>query len=386
MNLTELISLFTRYARGVNEYTPAQFCGLAEGTNDHTLKTTIAITYNIYNQRCTKAITDNIAMTACAAQAAETFCYYLVSINAAGTVTVTKGTNDTYALPATPSANVAIGAFKITTAAATTFTSGTTDLSAAGITAVYYDMDCGIATSLINQAQTHLERGITILRNRREIHIANWDYMLVRADATALVAGDSSVTLPFSRFKAFADNGVTILDGSGNTTQLEKRDIVPLGTTLQSRPLIITRLPTKETTFTNDVAPTMTFTIWPTCDQSYTLSALAYQYSPTLDNVIYSTNWLTENAPEILLFGALIEWCSFNPHPDERIAEWQRRYNDAVWNLYQSEVQAKFKGSYIYTKFYNPLNAGGYDATIYGNRTTSGDILTGEEGGHIILE
>lgn len=359
MTLTELISLFTRYARGVNEYTPAQFCGLAEGTNDHTLKTTVAITYNIYNSRLTKAITDNIAMTACTQQAAETFCYYLVSINSAGTVTTTKGTSGSYALPSTPAGNVPIGAFKIVTAAATTFTSGTTDLSAAGITATFYDMDCGITTSLINRAQETLERGVTIQRNGREITISNWDYMLVRADATALVQGDTSVTLPFSRFKCFADNGVTILDAGGRTTQLEKSDAVPLGSSdIQCRPEVISRLPSKETSFSPDVAPTMSFTVWPECDQAYTLSAIAYQYSPQLDGVIYSTNWLTENAPDVLLFGALVEWNSFNPHPDPRVSEWQRRYNDAVWNLYQSERQGKYSGSYIYTKFFNPLNHG----------------------------
>jgi len=383
MTLTELISLFTRYARGVNEYTPAQFCGLAEGTNDHTLKTTVAITYNIYNSRCSKAITDNIAMTACAEQAAETFCYYLVSINAAGTVTVTKGTDDTYSLPATPSGSVPIGAFKIVTAAATTFTSGTTDLSAAGITDTYYDIDCGITTSLINQAQTHLERGITIRRNGREIGVSNWDYMLVRADATALAEGDSTATFPFSRFKSFAEKGITIVDSGGTTTRLEKRDIVPVGVAIQARPAIISRLPNKETTWTTDVAPTMAFSIWPTCDQSYTLSAMIYQYSPLLDNVIYSTNWLTENAPEILLFGALIEWSSFNPHPDERIAEWKQRYDDAVWNLYQAEMQGKFNGSYIYTKFINPLNGGGSSIS---NGYTSGDSYLLEDGGHLILE
>lgn len=382
MTLTELISLFTRYARGVNEYTPAQFCGLAEGTNDHTLKTTIAITYNIYNSRCTKAITDNIAMTACSTQAAETFCYYLVSINAAGTVTVTKGRDNAYSLPSTPSANVPIGAFKVVTAAATTFTSGTTDLSAAGITATFYDMDCGIATSLINQAQTHLERGIVIARNGRERLVSNWSHMLVRADATALVAGDTAVTFPFSRFKCFADHGITITDSGNNTTFLEKRDVVPLGTAIQSRPVMISRLPSKETTWTTDVAPTMAFSIWPTCDQSYTVSAIAYQYSPLLDNVIYSTNWLTENAPEILLFGALVEWASFNPHPDERVNEWKQRYNDAVWQLYQSEQQSKYHGSYIHTKFFNPLNTG-YNMAIYTG--DSGGLIT-ESGDRIILE
>ena len=384
MNLTELISLFSRYARGVNNFNAVRMCGLAEGTNTATLKITTGITYNIYNLDVTKAATDNIAMTACTEQPISTFCYYLVSINQAGSVTVTKGTNDTYSLPATPSGSIPIGAFKVVTGGSATFTSGTTDLSAAGVTATFYDIDCGIATSLINQAQSHLERGITIRRNGREIGVSNWEYMLVRADATALSSGDTTATFPFSRFKSFAGNGITIVDGGGNTTRLEKRDIIPIGTTLQSRPTIISKLPNKETTWTMDVAPTMAFSLWPTCDQSYTLSAMIYQYSPLLDNVIYSTNWLTENAPDVLLFGALIEWASFNQLPDGRVMEWKQRYNDAVWSLYQSEVQGKYNGSYIYTKFRNPLNSSGGYSDILGS--IDGGLLTEGGGGGLLLE
>lgn len=384
MTLMELISLFSRYTRGLNEFRASQMCGLAEGTNSHTLKTTAKIIYTVYNQEVSKAVTDNIAMTACAAQIASTFCYYLVSINQAGSVTVTKGTNDTYALPSTPVSDIPIGAFKVVTDAVTSFTSGTTDLSAAGLTVSFYDIDCGMAVSLINMAMNQLERGVTIVHNRRTITVANWSHMLVRADATALAAGDTSVTLPFSRFKCFADNGVTIKDGGNFITRLEKRDIVPLDTDVQMRPTRISRLPTTETSFAIDVAPTLSFSIWPKCDQAYTLSALAYQYSPSLDGVIYSTNWLTENAPDILLFGALIEWASYMPHhdPEPRFPEWQRRWNDAVWTLYQSQEGEKYKGSYIYTKYFNPLNGSGGQSINYG----ASDTLLGEGGDSIALE
>jgi hypothetical protein len=114
--------------------------GLAEGTNANTLKTARAISYMIDGQLYYKGATDNIAMTACAAQADGTTCLYLVTINASGTVKVTKGTDDvTTALPACPEDECPIGAFKIVTDGAT-FTSGTDDLGGASFTDTYADI------------------------------------------------------------------------------------------------------------------------------------------------------------------------------------------------------------------------------------------------------
>jgi hypothetical protein len=117
--------------------------GLAEGTNANTLKTAAVTSYTIAGVNYSKAATDNLAMTACTQQAISTYCLYLVSINSSGTVTTTKGTStatDTATLPALPASSAAIGYFKVVTDASHTFTSGTTDLSAAGITATYKDL------------------------------------------------------------------------------------------------------------------------------------------------------------------------------------------------------------------------------------------------------
>lgn len=117
--------------------------GLAEGTNANTLKTTYAVAYEIGGQLYHKAATDNIAMTACAEQAVLTSCLYLVTINAAGTVKVTKGTealtasSPTLVLPTAPDAEAILGAFKIVLTSTATFTSGTTDLGATNVADTY---------------------------------------------------------------------------------------------------------------------------------------------------------------------------------------------------------------------------------------------------------
>ena len=118
-------------------------CGLAEGTNANTIQIATAVDFVIDGVIYTKAITDNIAMTACAEQAVSTYCMYLVTLNASGTLKITKGTElatDTAVLPSKPASEAVIGAFKIATDGSTTFTSGTTDLGAVGITATYYDL------------------------------------------------------------------------------------------------------------------------------------------------------------------------------------------------------------------------------------------------------
>lgn len=354
MSLNSLISQFSRYIHRLSDVDVSQMAGLAEGTGTHTLKTTIAIYYSLYNKPgLVKTVTDNIAMTTCSAQAVSTFCYYLISIDATGAITTTKGTDNTYSLPSVPPGTAAMGAFLVTTDSSHPFTSGTTDLSATGITASFFDIDCGVAAFLINQAQRRLERGVTIIHGGREHTIMDFDHMLVRAQEM-IYQGETTVTLPFPNYKDFQDNGITITDSSGVTFPMDKRDFLPLGVVFQTRPVIISRMPPNETVFTKDGWPAKEFNIWPESDQAYTIDTIAYQYSADLDGVIYPTNWLTENASEILLFGALVESAAYFP-ADNRIEEWKTRWNDAVWNLYASQSKEKYAGSEIYPRFPNPL-------------------------------
>jgi hypothetical protein len=118
---------------------------LAEGTNAGTIKTVQAIDFMIGELLYSKAITDNIAVTAGAVQAAGTTAIYLISINSSGTVTTTKGgeqvTGSGLAMlwPSIPANNAVIGALKVANAT-NPFTAGTTDLSAAGVTATFYNL------------------------------------------------------------------------------------------------------------------------------------------------------------------------------------------------------------------------------------------------------
>jgi len=126
--------------------------GLAEGTNANTIQIAApngaGIDFAIAGKLYHKADTDNIAMTALTIQPALYTCLYLVQINVDGTVSMVKGTQILTAdvgreplnYPELTAANCPVGVIRIATASGYTFTSGTTDLSATGITATYEDV------------------------------------------------------------------------------------------------------------------------------------------------------------------------------------------------------------------------------------------------------
>ena len=66
----------------------------------------------------------------------------------------------------------------------------------------------------------------------------------------------------------------------------------------------------------------------PTPDQAYPFEVLYYELPPLLDDSI-QTNWLTEYAPQLLLYGALLEATPFLKN-DERIGTWQQYYDRAA--------------------------------------------------------
>ena len=97
-----------------------------------------------------KADAASVAITAATAQAASYTCIYLVCLNSSGTLSTVKGTavltanltagTDVLQFP-TPTADTCpIGYLKVATAAGYTFTAGTTDLNATGITTTYVDL------------------------------------------------------------------------------------------------------------------------------------------------------------------------------------------------------------------------------------------------------
>ena len=66
----------------------------------------------------------------------------------------------------------------------------------------------------------------------------------------------------------------------------------------------------------------------PTPDEAYPFEVLYYELPPLLDEST-QTNWLTEYAPQLLLYGTLLEATPFLKN-DERIGTWQQYYDRAA--------------------------------------------------------
>ena len=68
--------------------------------------------------------------------------------------------------------------------------------------------------------------------------------------------------------------------------------------------------------------------IAPTPDAAYPIEILHYELPPLLDDAT-QTNWLTEYAPQVLLYATLVEATPFLKN-DERIPVWQNMYDRAA--------------------------------------------------------
>lgn len=119
--------------------------GLAEGTNANTYKTTATLAYTSDGVIKSKGATDNIAMTSTAGTVPpSSAALYAVWIDSSGNFSNSRGpvvaAADPCPIPTAPANNLTlVGLIKVVTNASTTFTPGSTDLGAAGVTDTYYD-------------------------------------------------------------------------------------------------------------------------------------------------------------------------------------------------------------------------------------------------------
>jgi hypothetical protein len=75
----------------------------------------------------------------------------------------------------------------------------------------------------------------------------------------------------------------------------------------------------------------------PTPDADYPMEVLYYQLPPLLDDTT-QTNWLTEFAPNLLLYGSLVEATPFIKD-DQRVQLWQTYYDRALAALNGEDLQ-----------------------------------------------
>ena len=338
MNVTELVSHFSRHIGRINDISVTQLCGLTIGTTTTKLKTTYPIVFFIGNEQIELSPVDGITMTACAQQAAGTFCYYVLAVNKSSSYLVLKGTDDTYALPSVTAGYVPIGAFKITTVGVT-FTSGTTALDAAGVTDEYFDMDTGIALTILNQTMRSIE--------------TMYDLRCMRIRTTAtLTATVAYFTNPITNYKKLSSVYATYNSTKYDITKVDIGFLENQYQLDQGPPQYLAEYPYDETSLTPDVSPTLRMMVGPIPDVAYVLTLTGYQYTPFMDNVIYQTNWWTQNAWDILTYESLVAGEAFYKN-DDRIGIWKNM--SRLKELVLSEREESFSGSKQYPRMRNVI-------------------------------
>jgi len=85
------------------------------------------------------------------------------------------------------------------------------------------------------------------------------------------------------------------------------------------------------------------FELFPTPDQEYNVSVLYRARIPALTDVA-TTNWLLTDAPDVLLYGALVQTAPYLQE-DARIQTWAALYQSAVDALNRESKEAKAVGT-----------------------------------------
>jgi hypothetical protein len=82
--------------------------------------------------------------------------------------------------------------------------------------------------------------------------------------------------------------------------------------------------------------------ITPTPDKAYPYEIAYYEVPQLIDDTV-STNWLTENAPDILLYACLLETASYLKD-DDRVPTWLNYYEIAKKSLTEEDLRRIYDG------------------------------------------
>lgn len=123
-------------------------------------------------------------------------------------------------------------------------------------------------------------------------------------------------------------------DGQGNTIPLEKVDIDKL----------LRRYPDRTTTANPFVYARFRtiFEFGPKPPDTLNFQLIYYKRLPALSDT-NTTNWFTENAPDLLLFASLVQAQGYIGD-DQRVPLWKQLYSEAARSVNREETQEDIRG------------------------------------------
>jgi hypothetical protein len=183
------------------------------------------------------------------------------------------------------------------------------------------DLSTQIPT-FINHAQLSLERKF------------NFQYMEMLEEYTGVATYSLAAPMDYKSIK-----GAFVTDVNGDRRLLTKCD---LKVALLKYPNYTTNTGTPQ--FISTLDARREFIIRPTPTSPVDIDIFYYAKSTPLVNTT-DTNWLTENAPDILLYGALLDASPFLADVS-LINIWQSRFDIEVSNLGLMDIREVHQGSY----------------------------------------
>jgi hypothetical protein len=150
------------------------------------------------------------------------------------------------------------------------------------------------------------------------------------------VTGTTYATNPYlsSPIDFLAVYSLAVIDGSGNYEYLLNKDVnflraaYPNPTSTGIPKYYALFGPTTTNSTPPDITNELSFMLAPTPDDSYTVELHYYYYPESI--VTTGTTWLGDNFDSALLYGSLIEGYTYMKGEADVIAEYQKRYEEAM--------------------------------------------------------
>ncbi len=154
----------------------------------------------------------------------------------------------------------------------------------------------------------------------------------LRKNATGLTTGNNKyLSCPPDFLSAFS---LAVVDGSGNYEYLLNKDVNFMRASYPNP--TTTGLPKYYALFgptvvSNIITDELSFILAPTPDAQYTVELHYYYYPESI--VDAGTSWLGDNYDPVLLYGSLVEACTFMKGEQDMMAYYKEKYQDALMQL-----------------------------------------------------
>lgn len=138
-----------------------------------------------------------------------------------------------------------------------------------------------------------------------------------------LTSGNRYLSVPTDWLASFS---LAVIDGSGNYSYLLNKDVSFIRESFPNPS--VTGMPTHYAYFDEN-----SFILGPTPNSNYTVELHYFYYPPSI--VTAGTSWLGDNFDSVLLYGSLLEAYTFMKGEADVMAEYQKRYDEALAMLKQ---------------------------------------------------